>query len=154
MSVITAAPPAARRGSALGRLTVTELKLFLRDRVGLVWGVGLPLLLIVILGSVGSLTVLRAVYGGYSFLDVYVHILVALVLAIVSLVAMPMTLASRARVRAAANRAGGTGQRGPARPRIQGRAHAVLHGRRGRPGRTGRRPGLRSGPGPSRRPAG
>jgi ABC-2 type transport system ATP-binding protein len=44
--------------------------------------------------------------------------------------------------RAAAHRAGGAGQRGPARPSDQGRADPVLHGARGCPGRARRRPGL------------
>ena len=40
MSVIAAAPPAAGRRFALGRLTVTELKLLARERVRLIVGVG------------------------------------------------------------------------------------------------------------------
>ena len=39
-------------GAALRRLTVTELKLFGRERGGVIWGVGFPLLLLVIFGNI------------------------------------------------------------------------------------------------------
>ena len=44
MSVAIAPLPAAERGSALGRLALTELKLFARERLRIIFGVGLPLL--------------------------------------------------------------------------------------------------------------
>ena len=53
--------------------------------------------------------------------------------------------AIRSRVRAAADRAGGAGQRGQARLRDPGRGDLVLHGAGGGPGRARRRPGLRPG---------
>jgi ABC-2 type transport system permease protein len=93
MSVTIAAPPAAARGSALGRLTITELKLFIRERVGPIWGVGLPLLLLIIFGSIPSFSKPRAVFGGFTELDAYIPILVALSLALLSLSALPMVLA-------------------------------------------------------------
>jgi ABC-2 type transport system permease protein len=93
MSVTIAAPPAAARGSALGRLTITELKLFVRERVGPIWGVGLPLLLLIIFGSIPSFSKPRAVFGGFTELDAYIPILVALSLALLSLSALPMVLA-------------------------------------------------------------
>jgi ABC-2 type transport system permease protein len=93
MSTITAALPAAGRVSALRRLTVTELKLFVRERVGPIWGVGLPLLLLIIFGSIPSFSKPRAVFGGFTELDAYVPILVALSLALLSLSALPMVLA-------------------------------------------------------------
>ena len=61
--------------------------------------------------------------------------------------------AAGGRVRAAARGAGGAGQRGQARPGDPGRADPVLHGRRGRPGRARRRPGLRPGRQPEAPPA-
>ena len=51
--------------------------------------------------------------------------------------------AARSRVRAAAHRAGGAGQRGQARLRDPGRGDPVLHGAGRRAGRARRRPGLR-----------
>lgn len=84
--------PAAARRSALARLTITELILFIRERVGPIWGVGFPMLL-VIFGSISSFKQPKAVYGGLTLLDVYVPILIVLMLALLSLVAMPGVLA-------------------------------------------------------------
>jgi ABC-2 type transport system permease protein len=88
----TAAPP-ARRSSALLKLTVTELKLLGRERVRVALPVAIPLLLIVILGNIGSLRQPRAVYGGESFLDLYTTIMVVFGLALLALTNMPMIVA-------------------------------------------------------------
>jgi ABC-2 type transport system permease protein len=93
MPVTAAAPPAAARRSALGRLTSTELKLYLRERVGPIWGVGFPLLLLIIFGSIPSFRQPRQVFGGFAELDAYVPILIAFSLAIMSLSGLPMVLA-------------------------------------------------------------
>ena len=42
----------ARRRSPLAQLTRVEFKLFLRERVGPIWGIGLPVLLLVIFGAI------------------------------------------------------------------------------------------------------
>jgi ABC-2 type transport system permease protein len=94
MSVITAPPPAPGRRSALWRLTLAESKLFLRERVGPIWGIGLPLLLLIIFGAIPFFKKPQASFGGYTTLDVYVPILIAMMLALLSLVAMPMALAA------------------------------------------------------------
>ena len=60
------------------------------------------------------------------------------------------TRARRGRGHPPAHRAGGPGQRGPPRRGLPGRRHALLHGRRGDPGRPGRRPRLRPGAPPHR----
>jgi ABC-2 type transport system permease protein len=93
MSVTAAAPPAAPQGSALGRLTVTELRLFARERIGPVWGVGFPLLLLIIFGSIPAFSRPSRALGGLTELDVYVPILVAFVIAMLSLNALPPVLA-------------------------------------------------------------
>jgi hypothetical protein len=51
MSADTAAVPAAPRPrkAALRRLALTELTLFMRERVGIIWGVSFPLVLLIIL---------------------------------------------------------------------------------------------------------
>src|SRR6266699_5341466 len=90
MSVAIAPLPAAERGSALGRLALTELKLFARERLRIVFGVGLPLLLVIIIGSIPFFNQPRAVYGGATFLDIYVPIMVAFSAALLSLTALPM----------------------------------------------------------------
>jgi hypothetical protein len=54
MSADTAVLPAAShpRKAALRRLTLTELTLFLRERVSIIWGIGLPLVLLIIFGNI------------------------------------------------------------------------------------------------------
>jgi ABC-2 type transport system permease protein len=93
MSVTAAAPPVAAQRSALGRLTITEFKLSMRERIGPIWGVGFPLLLLIVFGSIHSFSQPRKVFGGFTELDAYVPILVAFSLAILSLSALPMVLA-------------------------------------------------------------
>lgn len=75
------------------RLTLTELTLFLRERSGPVFGVGLPLLLLVIFGNLPFYTTRRANLGGLTLLDTYEPVLVALVLAVLALNVLPPTLA-------------------------------------------------------------
>jgi ABC-2 type transport system permease protein len=86
-------PRAVQRRSALVRLPITEAKLFLRDRVGPIWGIGFPMLLLIIFGSIPLFHQPQAVYGGLTLLEVYVPILVLMMLALLSLVAMPLVLA-------------------------------------------------------------
>ncbi len=93
MSVMTAAPRAAARGSALWQLTITELKLYLREVIGPVFGMGLPLLLIIIFGSLSSWSRPKAVYGGLTTLELYVPIWIMMAVALISLITMPLTLA-------------------------------------------------------------
>jgi ABC-2 type transport system permease protein len=87
-----ATQPAASR-PALVRLTATEAKLFVRERVGLVWGVGFPLLLLIIFGSIPAFKQPSKDLGGLTTLDAYVPILIAFVLAMLALNALPPVLA-------------------------------------------------------------
>lgn len=95
MTAITtqAQAPSASRGSALLKLSLTELRLLSRERVRMALPVAIPLLLIIILGNVGSLRQPRAIYGGESFIDIYTTILVVMGLALLALTNMPMMLA-------------------------------------------------------------
>lgn len=93
MSVMTAAPRAAARGSALWQLTVTELKLYLRELIGPIFGMGFPMLLLIIFGTIPSWSKPKAVYSGLTTLEVYVPILIMLAVALTSLITMPLTLA-------------------------------------------------------------
>jgi ABC-2 type transport system permease protein len=92
MSVMAPARPAVPR-SALTRLVITEAKLFVRERVGLIWGVGFPLLLLVIFGSIPAFKHPSKALGGLSALEVYIPVLMAFVLAMIALNALPPTLA-------------------------------------------------------------
>jgi ABC-2 type transport system permease protein len=79
--------------TSLGRLTATEVKLFTRERIGPIWGFGFPLILLIIFGSIHSFTEPRPVYGGFTELEIYVPILIAFSMAILSLSALPSVLA-------------------------------------------------------------
>ena len=74
-------------------LTMTELRLFLRERSGPAFGVGLPLLLLIIFGNLPFYREHRADLGGLTLLDTYVPILVAFVLAMLALNVLPPVLA-------------------------------------------------------------
>jgi len=84
---------AAVKGPALRRLTLIEWKLFLRERVGPIWGIGFPMLLLIIFGNIPSFNRPNKDFGGFTELDVYVPILVAFVITMLSLNALPPVLA-------------------------------------------------------------
>jgi ABC-2 type transport system permease protein len=80
--------------SALGRLTLTELKLSVRERLGIIWGVAFPPILLIIFGNIhGFRTPVSKSTGSFSILAAYVPILIAFVLAMLALNALPMVLA-------------------------------------------------------------
>jgi ABC-2 type transport system permease protein len=86
---------AAPGGSALRRLTLTELKLFVRERVGVIWGVGFPVLLLIIFGSIpGFRSPVSKSIPGLTILGAYVPILIAMVMAMLALNGLPPILAS------------------------------------------------------------
>lgn len=80
-----------RRPSALLKLTRVEFTLFLRERVGPVWGIGFPLLLLVIFGAIPSFRQVLPGSGGLTVLDSYLPILIVISLALLFLVALPLT---------------------------------------------------------------
>jgi ABC-2 type transport system permease protein len=82
-------------GRALGKLTRTEFLLFVRERVGLAWGVGFPIVLLIIFGSIPSFR--KPVVKGVpdlSFLDAYVPVLIVFALAMLALSVLPSVLAT------------------------------------------------------------
>ncbi len=95
MTATTVAAPAVRRRSAMTQLIMTELKLFTRGRAvaGLLAGAGVPLLLLIIFGSIHSFNTPVRKYGGLTTLDVYVPILLVFAMGLLCLMAMPATLA-------------------------------------------------------------
>ncbi|GLY74924.1 ABC transporter permease [Actinoallomurus iriomotensis] len=94
MSVTTtAAPRATGSRSGLGRLAVTELRLFIRERVGPIWGVGLPLVLLVVFGSIPSFKEPQRDFGGATKLEIYVPVLIAFSIALLALSSLPTVLA-------------------------------------------------------------
>jgi ABC-2 type transport system permease protein len=77
----------------MSELARTELRLFLRERSGPAFGVGLPLLLLVIFGNLPFYHEHREDLGGLTLLDAYVPILVTFVLAMLALNVLPPVLA-------------------------------------------------------------
>jgi ABC-2 type transport system permease protein len=80
-------------GSPAWRLTKAEIKLCLREKTGPLWGVGFPLVLLVILGSIPAMRTPQEANGGLSDFDVYVPVIVLFNLAILALTALPSILA-------------------------------------------------------------
>ncbi|MEU4689598.1 ABC transporter permease [Actinoplanes sp. NPDC023714] len=68
-----------------------EAILSLRDKVGPLWGVGFPLLLLIVLGNVPSLR--EEIEPGVTIFDLYVPVLVLFNLAMLALIAVPTVLA-------------------------------------------------------------
>lgn len=90
------APPGALtiRRSALARLTVTEFRLSLREPMLLFWGFAFPVLLLVVFGSIPAFRhTTHPGYEGLTILDVYVPILIMMMLAMLSIFALPTVLA-------------------------------------------------------------
>ncbi|HEU5386200.1 MAG TPA: ABC transporter permease [Streptosporangiaceae bacterium] len=94
MSATSGLLPRRLAGPAFRRLAVTELKLFLREKTGVFWGVVFPLVLLIIFGSIPSFHKPAKELGGISYLAAYVPILIALVLALLAISALPTVLAS------------------------------------------------------------
>jgi ABC-2 type transport system permease protein len=92
-----ARPQALPTGSpepAMLRLAASELTLFIRERIGPVWGLGLPVVLLIIFGAVPGFHHDRESLGGQNLLDIYLPVLVVLALALLGLNALPSILAS------------------------------------------------------------
>jgi ABC-2 type transport system permease protein len=74
-------------------LIAVETRLAIREKVGPVWGVAFPLILLIILGNVPSMRRPEQANGGLSTFEVYVPVLVLFNLAMLALIALPNTLA-------------------------------------------------------------
>jgi ABC-2 type transport system permease protein len=85
-------PGTQRRRSPLAQLTRVELLLFWRERVGPIWGVGFPMLLLVIFGAIPSFRDVLPDSGGLTVLASYIPILVIMSLALLCMVSLPVTI--------------------------------------------------------------
>lgn len=77
----------------LGKLTVVELKLFLREPLTVLFALALPLILLLILGGVFGNEADAEFYRGVGPMDFYVPAYVALVTASVGLISVPVHVA-------------------------------------------------------------
>ncbi len=82
----------ARRPSPLMRLVRTEAKLFIRERIGPVWGLGIPLILLIVFGSIPAVSKPDASLGGRPLLYLYVPVVIFLGMALICLAAASGTL--------------------------------------------------------------
>jgi ABC-2 type transport system permease protein len=76
------------------KMTVSELRLFLREPQQVFFALAFPSILIVILGSIPAFREPSADLGGLRVIDLYVPIAVALILAMLALQVTPLVLAT------------------------------------------------------------
>jgi len=79
---------------AFAKLVESEARIAYRVPVGLVFGVALPVMLLIIFGDAPSMNQPRAVLGGLTDFTVFFPILVVFVIAAVALFGLPMHLAT------------------------------------------------------------
>jgi len=85
--------PARTPRAAFGKLLLNEGRLAWRQPVGLLFGLGLPLLLLIVFGSLPSFKKHEHALGGLTYFNAYVPILLALVIAALGLWGLPGPLA-------------------------------------------------------------
>ncbi|MCX4748664.1 ABC transporter permease [Kitasatospora sp. NBC_01287] len=73
-------------------LTLTQARLLLREPAALIW-LGLPVLLLLVFGSIPGFHTAQAALGGKRMIDVYVPTLAAMVPLFLAFTALPMTMA-------------------------------------------------------------
>jgi ABC-2 type transport system permease protein len=92
MSVSTATGPRRPSRSALRALVVSEGRLAWREPVGLVLGVGVPVMLLVIFGLSSGFQKRIVSTNPTTYRTVYVPILIALVLVLIALISLPIPI--------------------------------------------------------------
>jgi len=90
---VTTAIAQPTRPSPLGQLARTETRLMLRERAGLIWGLGFPPVLLIILGALGGKKPDKDL-DGLTLAATYVPIVIAFSLAMLALNVMPVLLAT------------------------------------------------------------
>jgi ABC-2 type transport system permease protein len=80
--------------AAYGKLLLNEFRLTRRTPGGLVVGIGVPLVLLVIFGSLPATTKAQQALGDVSFFSLFMPVLIAFAMATLGLLSMPAPLAS------------------------------------------------------------
>lgn len=93
MTAAAPSAPPARPGRAFRQIVLTEARLAWRQPIGLVWGVGLPLVLLLVFGSVPAFDEPLPEAPDLTLFDLYVPILLILVLAMLAFQSLPYPLA-------------------------------------------------------------
>ena len=86
--------PSTSRRAAFAMILRNEARLAWRRPVGLIAGVGIPVLLMVIFGEISAFQQPSAILGGITLFDVYVPILAVFAMAMIALLGLPVPLAS------------------------------------------------------------
>lgn len=94
MTPLSLPPRATARRAAFGKIVLNEARLTRRRPIGLVAGVGIPVVLLVIFGELPSFQQPLANLGGLTLFDAYVPILAVFALAMLALLGLPIPLAS------------------------------------------------------------
>jgi ABC-2 type transport system permease protein len=94
MSIHASLMPAKTPRSAFGKLLGCEAKYAWRVPIGLIFGVAVPVLVLVILGTIPGVNKPVRSFGGLTYFGIYFPILIALALAVISLISLPLHLAN------------------------------------------------------------
>jgi ABC-2 type transport system permease protein len=86
--VLPASPPRA----AFGKLLACEARLALREPIGLVFGLAIPVVLLLVFGAIPSSHKQQAQLGGLTVIAVYVPILIAFCIGMLALFSLPRAL--------------------------------------------------------------
>lgn len=94
MSTAISLVPEKRPRSAFAKFLETEAKTAWRIPIGLLGGVAIPILLVIIFGSLPGMNHAESKLGGLTYFDVYFPIVIAISVSIIALVSLPTHLAS------------------------------------------------------------
>jgi len=94
MSTAISLVPGQRPRSAFGKLMESEAKMAWRIPIGLLGGVAIPILIVIIFGSLPGLNHAEAKFGGLTYFDVYFPIIIVMSVSVLALVNLPTRLAS------------------------------------------------------------
>ncbi len=79
-------------GRAFRQLVKVQALLALRQPIGLVWGVGLPILILIIFGNISSFGEPISASNSLTVLETYIPVLIAMSLSMIALVSLPVPL--------------------------------------------------------------
>jgi ABC-2 type transport system permease protein len=86
--------PGTRRGAAFGQIVLNEARLARRQPLPLIGSIGLPVVLMVIFGSLPSSNTVISTLGGLTLFDTYLPIIMVLGLTMLTLLGLPGPMVS------------------------------------------------------------
>jgi len=94
MSTAASLLTAKRPRSAFAKLMESETKMAWRVPIGLILGVVVPILTLIVFGSLPGMNKAEAKFGGLTWFNVYFPVIIAFAVAILALISLPVHLAS------------------------------------------------------------